>query len=157
MAATDPGYASASFGLARVSMALGDREEAVSALQRVPKSSSAYVTAQITLCRVLCAPLPGDMPRSRTSPSTSETLDGLALENSVRLPLVRDLHQQALALLLDERVAADDDIVLVGAPLNEQDQRRRSSAPSGHWPSSPPAMKSATPWWIRPTPTDRGP
>ena len=76
---------------------LGDREEAVAALQRIPRSSSAYVDAQITLCRVLCAPLPGEMPQVADLVATSEVLGGLALENSVRLPLVRDLHQQALA------------------------------------------------------------
>ena len=48
VAATDPSYASAGFGLARVDMALGDREGAVAALQRIPKSSSSYAVAQIT-------------------------------------------------------------------------------------------------------------
>ena len=62
VAATDPSYATASFGLARISVELGDREAAAAALQRVPKSSSAYVTAQVALCRVLCVPLPGDPP-----------------------------------------------------------------------------------------------
>ncbi len=87
VAATDPGYASASFGLARVSMELGDREAAAAALQRVPKSSSAYVTAQVASCRVLCAPLPGDPPTVTDLAASSATLAGLSLENSVRLPL----------------------------------------------------------------------
>ena len=123
VAATDPGYASASFGLARVSMELGDREAAAAALQRVPKSSSAYVTAQIASCRVLCAALPGDPPTVNDLAATSGHSTGLSLENSVRLPLLRDLHLQALAMLLEERVAADDDIVLFGAALNEDGQR----------------------------------
>ena len=123
VAATDPGYASASFGLARVSMELGDREAAAAALQRVPKSSSAYITAQVASCRVLCAALPGDPPTVTDLAASSGTLAGLSLENSVRLPLLRELHQQALTMLLEERVAADDDIVLVGAPLNEEGQR----------------------------------
>ena len=128
VAATDPGYASASFGLARVSMELGDREAAAAALQRVPKSSSAYVTAQVASCRVLCAPLPGDPPTVADLAASSGTLAGLSLENSVRLPLLRDLHLQALAMLLEERVAADDDIVLDGAALNEEGQRTRARA-----------------------------
>ena len=123
VATTDPSYASASFGLARVAMRLGDREEAVSALRRIPKSSSAYVTAQITLCRVQCAPLQGEEPQLTDLIATSDVLDGLALDNSVRLPLVRDVHQQALAMLLDGRVASDGNVQLMGAALDEVDQR----------------------------------
>ena len=120
---TDAGYASASFGLARVSMLLGDREAAAAALQRVAKSSSAYVTAQISLCRLRCAELPGDLPTLPDLTAASGTLGGLSLENSVRLPLVRDLHLRALAMLLDERVAPDESTLLVGATLTEDDQR----------------------------------
>ena len=40
--------------LGRVFLALGDRDGAVAALQRIPKSSSAYVTAQITCAGPLC-------------------------------------------------------------------------------------------------------
>jgi serine/threonine-protein kinase PknG len=123
VAATDPGYASASFGLARVAMRLGDREEAVSALRRIPRSSSAWVDAQITLCRVQCAPLQGEMPQVSDLIATSEVLGGLAVENSVRLPLVRDLHQHALAMLLDGQTPPDDSVQLMGAELDEQAQR----------------------------------
>jgi serine/threonine-protein kinase PknG len=120
---TDAGYASASFGLARVYVQLGDREAAAVALQRVPKSSSAYVAAQIALCRVHCADLPTDPPSLLDLTAASRTLGGLALENSVRLPLLRDLHLQALAMLMDERVTPDEDTLLVGAALTEDDQR----------------------------------
>jgi serine/threonine-protein kinase PknG len=120
---TDAGYASASFGLARVHMKLGDREAAAVALQRVQKSSSAYVAAQIALCGVHCADLPTDPPSLLDLTAASGTLGGLALENSVRLPLLRDLHLQALAMLMDERVTPDEGTLLVGAALTEDDQR----------------------------------
>jgi serine/threonine-protein kinase PknG len=123
VAATDPGYASAAFGLARVTMRLGDKEEAVSALRRIPRSSSAWVDAQITLCRVQCAPLHGEMAHLSDLVATSEVLGGLALENSVRLPLVRDLHQQALALLVEGGTPPDESVQLMGAELEEQAQR----------------------------------
>jgi serine/threonine-protein kinase PknG len=123
VAATDPGYASASFGLARVAMRLGDREEAVSALRRIPRSSSAWVDAQITLCRVQCAPLQGEMPQVGDLVATSDVLAGLALENSVRLPLVRDLHQHALTMLVEGRTPPDDGVQLMGAELAEHAQR----------------------------------
>jgi len=123
VAATDAGYASASFGLARVAMRLGDREEAVSALRRIPRSSSAWVDAQITLCRLQCAPLQGEMPQVSDLVATSEVLGGLALENSVRLPLVRDLHQNALTMLLDGRIPPDNSVQLMGSELQEEAQR----------------------------------
>jgi serine/threonine-protein kinase PknG len=123
VSATDPGYASASFGLARVAMRLGDRDEAVSSLERIPKASSAHVTAQITLCRVQCAPLRGEPPQLSDLVATSGVLDGLAIETSVRLPLVRELHEQALAMLLDGRVPPDDSVRLMGTAFDEFDQR----------------------------------
>ena len=123
VAATDPGYASASFGLARVYVALGDREGAVAALQRIPRSSSAYMSARIALCRVLCTELPGAKPSLPDLMATSETLAGVSLENSVRLPLVRDLHLQALAMLLDDKAGPDENIQLVGAVFDENGQR----------------------------------
>jgi serine/threonine-protein kinase PknG len=123
VAATDPGYASASFGLARVSVQLGDREEAISALQRIPRSSSSYVTAQVALCQVQCAPLQGEMPHVADLIATSEVLNGLALESSVRLPLLRDLHQLALVMLLEGSAQPDEQVQLMGAVLNEVGQR----------------------------------
>ena len=75
VAETEPGYASAGFGLARVFLGLGDRDGAVAALQRIPEGLECpYVTAEITLCRARCAvveretPLwdhPGDLRRPR--------------------------------------------------------------------------------------------
>ena len=123
VAATDPGYASASFGLARVAMRLGDREEAVSALRRIPRSSSAWVDAQIMLCRVQCEPIGDEMPQVSDLVATSQVLGGLVLENSVRLPLVRNLHQHALAMLLDGRAPPDESVHLMGAEFEEQAQR----------------------------------
>jgi serine/threonine-protein kinase PknG len=65
----------------------------------------------------------GQMPDVADLMATSEVLNGLTLENSVRLPLVRDLHQHALALLLEGRVPSDESVQLMGAPLNEVGQR----------------------------------
>ena len=123
VAATDVGYASASFGLARVFMALGDREGAVSALQRIPKSSSAFATAQVALCKVRCARMQDEMPGLSDLSAASETLLGLTLDNSVRLPLVQGLHEQALTMLLDGSVPPDEGVLLGGAALSEFGQR----------------------------------
>jgi len=120
---TDASYASASFGLARAYTALGDREAAVAALGRVPPSSNAYRAAQVALCKVRCAPLSNDLPSLEDLTATSNALDGLDLESSTRLPLVRELHTQALAMLLDGRAAPDEQEALGGEELTEFGQR----------------------------------
>jgi serine/threonine-protein kinase PknG len=124
VAATDPGYASAIFGLARACVALGDRDGAVAALQRIPKSSSAHVTAQVALCKVQSGQIHDEMPGLDDLTAASQVLNGLGLENSMRLPLVRDLHLMALTLLLDGHVAADEHSTLGEAVLTEVGQRR---------------------------------
>ena len=158
MATTDPGYASASFGLARVAMQLGDREEAVVGAAEDPEvfervrdgPDHALPGAVRASCRV-------SRPSCTDLIAASAILDGLALDNSVRLPLVRDLHQQALAMLLDGRVASDDSVQLMGAALDENGPAEpRSSVPSDPWPGSPRPTRSASPWSIGRTPTDPG-
>ncbi len=123
VSATDPGYASASFGLARVRAALGDRDGAVAALQDVPRASSSYVAAQVALCRAQCGGDEVSTPTLIDLTSTSRTLGELTLDSSVRLPLLLDLHTQALALLLDGRVTPNDEVKLAGATLDEPGQR----------------------------------
>jgi serine/threonine-protein kinase PknG len=123
VADTEPGYASAGFGLARVFLVLGDRDGAVAALQRIPKSSSAYVTAQITLCRARCAVVEREAPALDELVATSAALEAVTLENSVRLALARDLHERALDLLLGGGADQIQDVVLAGAELSETGQR----------------------------------
>ena len=98
MAATDPGFASASFGLSRVRTALGDRVGAVAALERIPGSSSSHAAAQIALCGVLCADIAGQPPDLSDLAAASGLLDHLRAEPSVRLALGRDLQVEALSL-----------------------------------------------------------
>jgi len=121
--ATDPGYASSSFGLCRVRLTTGDRSGAAAALGRISASSNAHMAAQIALCRVLCAVLFDDPPTLSDLAAASGVLDQLKAEPSVRLPLVRDLQDQALTMLLEERAAPDAQLVLAGAPLTEPDLR----------------------------------
>jgi serine/threonine-protein kinase PknG len=123
VAHTDTSFASASFGLARAFVALGDRDGASSALRRVPKSSSAYVTAQVTLCKVLASQVNGDKPGLTDLTAASDTLGDLTIDNSTRLPLVRDLHAQAVSILLDGRSFADENVLVGGVPLEENSQR----------------------------------
>jgi serine/threonine-protein kinase PknG len=123
VAETEPGFASAAFGLARVFLVLGDRDGAVAVLQRIPRSSSAYVTAQITLCRARCAVMEREAPALGDLVATSAALESVTLENSVRLSLARDLHERALDLLLGKDADPDPAVVLAGAELSEVGQR----------------------------------
>ncbi|MFI2782918.1 serine/threonine-protein kinase [Streptomyces sp. ALB3] len=49
--ATDPGFVSSAFGLARVQIAAGDREAAVRTLESVPESSIHYTAARVAAVR----------------------------------------------------------------------------------------------------------
>ena len=117
VAATDPGFASASFGLSRVRIALGDRAGAVTALERIPSTSSSHAAAQIALCGVLCADIAGQHPTMSDLLDASHLLDQLRAEPSVRLALTRDLQVQTLALLADPAATTEPDASLAGASL----------------------------------------
>jgi serine/threonine-protein kinase PknG len=119
VAATDPGFASASFGLSRVCLADGDRAGAASALVRIPGSSSAHAAAQIALCHLRCAEIKGSPPELEDLLAASSVLEQLRAEPSVRLPLVVELHGQALRLLEQAGSGIDVQMVLGGVPFNE--------------------------------------
>ncbi len=119
VSATDPGFASASFGLARVLTALGDRAGAVTALQRIPEWSSSRAAAGVALCSLWCADVDGRLPDLADLAAASELLTRLQAEPSVRLALTRDLQLQALNLLVRGAAAADSQMTLAGTPLVE--------------------------------------
>jgi serine/threonine-protein kinase PknG len=119
VSATDPGLASAGFGLSRVRMTLGDRAGAIAPLQLIPRTSSAYLDAQVALCRVRCAYVAGKAPELDDLLAASDVLDQLQLPQAVRLALVRDLHAHALRMLVEQQIVADDRVVLAGATLTE--------------------------------------
>ena len=123
VAATDPGLASASFGLARVLIALGDRAGAVAALRSVPGSSSSYVAAQIAECRARCDELDGRKPGLDDLVAAADLVGRLRADPAVRLGLTRDLQARTLTGLLDGSVDPDPDQSLAGAPLTEEGVR----------------------------------
>jgi serine/threonine-protein kinase PknG len=123
VAATDPSWAGASFGLSRVRLALADRVGAAAALERVLPSSSAHASAQVSLCRLRCLDLDGVPPTLDDLTAASDALARLQAEPSVRLPLLRGVQAQALAMLLDGRAGADGALMVGGALFVEDDQR----------------------------------
>jgi len=120
---TDPSYASACVGLSRTRAALGDRDAAMAALQRIPPSSSAYERAQLAAVRLCAAPVGGSVPPVEALVAGSTVLARLDLQPSVRLPLVRDLLAEAVDQVADGRTAPDPSVVVAGAPLVEDDLR----------------------------------
>ncbi|MGP0031699.1 MAG: tetratricopeptide repeat protein [Acidimicrobiales bacterium] len=123
VAATDPGFASASFGLCRVRLSRRDRDGAAAALARIAASSGAHQAAQTALCRLRCADMGGVPPGLSDLASAAAVLEHLKVEPSLRLPLLRDLLGQALRVLTDGRAAPDEHTVLVGTPFTEVDVR----------------------------------
>jgi serine/threonine-protein kinase PknG len=117
VAATDPSYASASFGLSRVRLALGDRIGAGEALRRIPAASSAYAAAQIALCRAMCAQLEGRPPAVDDLRFGAAALAGVRGDPEQRAVLRRDLLIAALELLERDGTTADSSSQLAGVRL----------------------------------------
>jgi serine/threonine-protein kinase PknG len=124
VATTDPSFSSACFGLARARLAAGDRAGAAGALGLVPSSSSSHAAAQLALCQTLSANGPATIAPTLSDLTTaSVVLERLRAEPAVRLPLVLEVQNQALDLLLGGRLAPEATVVVAGAPLTEVDLR----------------------------------
>ena len=98
---TDPSHVSAAFGLARVQLALTEREAAVEALERVPRSSSAAVEARVAVVRALVARLGragglGDVPSADQLVRASTVLESLDLDPTRRALLELEVYESAL-------------------------------------------------------------
>jgi len=72
---------------------------------------------------VLASQVNGDTPGLTDLTAASDTLRDLTVDNSTRLPLVRELHAQAVSILLDNRSGADESVLVGGVPLDEFSQR----------------------------------
>jgi serine/threonine-protein kinase PknG len=116
---TDRGFTTASFGLARCRLALGDRVGAVEALNRVPEGSSSYLDAQLSAARALidvdgaAAPALDDLERADAA------VNHLKLSGEQRASLTRELYEAALQLLRTGRIRPDPGVTLLGEPVIE--------------------------------------
>jgi serine/threonine-protein kinase PknG len=119
VARSDPSYASASFGLARACLAVGDRAGAAAALARVPATSSANTAAQSQLCRVLCTDVNGHPPELTDLTIAAAALGDLRVDPEQRAILRRDLLVTVLAQLEAGTIAPDPRQLLAGAALSE--------------------------------------
>ena len=117
---TDQSYTTASFGLARCRLAVGDRIGAVEAYNRVPDASSSYLDAQLCAARALIQtdgttpPALGDLTRAAAA------VEHLDLPGEQRAGLTGELLEAALRLLRSGRIHPDPGVLLAGEPVTEQ-------------------------------------
>lgn len=120
---TDPAYVSAAFGLARCLLATGKRQEAVTALERVPPTSNLYTPARVEIARTL-------INQEHSAPGTQEltaaatAIEALSLEGMDRYKLTKQVLESALNLLNSRQVQISNDLKILGQPLKEFNIRK---------------------------------
>jgi serine/threonine-protein kinase PknG len=119
---TDPGYATAAFGLARIRVKSGDRHGAAAALQRVPAKSSAYQAAQALRCRVLSEVNGAGAPTIDDLVSASGALDRISGDPFLRAGLSRQVLMAALMLHRNDPTAGVG-VKVAGVTFDEQSLR----------------------------------
>jgi serine/threonine-protein kinase PknG len=120
---TDPGYTTATFGLARCRLACGDRAGALAAYDRIPESSSSHVEAQTAKIKCLLQDDDGHEPEIVELQAAGASIQALSLDGEQRELLTADLLRSALHLLENDKVAEDHELRLAGNPLTERDVR----------------------------------
>ncbi len=123
VARTDPGHASACFGLARLCEASGDRPAAATSLARIPTTAVSSTAAQVARCRVLTTTLRGQPPELADLLDASSLVGRLDAEPSTRASARLDLLRAGLDLLDRDGAAPDATIQIGGVPLVESDLR----------------------------------
>ncbi|MFE4018753.1 tetratricopeptide repeat protein [Streptomyces sp. NPDC059101] len=101
--ATDRGYVSAAFGLARVRLAAGDRAGAVAALESVPEASIHYTAARIAAVRARLrqrSPREPLLPDLRAAAQQVEALADFGLDDRRRELLATEVLGSALDWVL---------------------------------------------------------
>jgi serine/threonine-protein kinase PknG len=123
VSAADPACGNACFGLARVSLATGDRAGAAAALRRVPSSSSAHSAAQSALCTVLTGRVGDDDPSLADLTAASVLLSRMDGDERQRGLLAKNLLTAALHLSQQPDGPVPEE-QLVGVPIEETALRR---------------------------------
>jgi serine/threonine-protein kinase PknG len=124
---TDLNYPTAAFGLARCRLMQGNRNAAVEALQQVPQTSNLYTRAKVEIARILVdRQLPVGIDTPQHAPPTivelqaaTQTIESLTIEGIERYRLDRQVLETALTLLTSKAIAAQDNLQILGQPLQE--------------------------------------
>ncbi len=118
---TDPSFTSAAFGLARVRARAGDLPGAIEAWSRVPRTSAAYLPAQIRVIQTMVDP--GAQPGRADLARASLLLNALPADPPARAELALAILETALAGLAAGTLQPGDDVVVVGRSLHVRDVR----------------------------------
>ncbi|KAM3112406.1 tetratricopeptide repeat protein [Phormidesmis sp. 146-33] len=119
---TDPSYVSAAFGLARCFCAIGDRQSAVAALEKIPQTSSLYTRSRVEIARTL-------IDREQKIPGADElkkasiAIETLTLDGIDRHRLTKQVLETALHLVTTKAVSPSSAMVILGQPLEENKLR----------------------------------
>ena len=116
---TDPGFTTATFGLARCRLATGDRVGAVEAYNRVPEGSSSYLDAQLSAARALIEVDGTTAPELADLARADAAVSHLKLSGEQRASVTRELLEAALQLLRTGRIRPDPKVTLLGEPVTE--------------------------------------
>lgn len=124
VAKTDPSYLTAVFGQARVLAAIGDRQAAVSALTRVPETSSMFLRSQVEVARSLIrqrkeASGAVSVPGVHELVQAGTALEQLNLDVMDRLRLSYQILETAFGLLLNAKLVANPGVSVLGYKLDE--------------------------------------
>ena len=120
---TDQAFTQATFGLARCRLAAGDRAGALTAYERVPDSSSAYLDAQVARIRCLSAEGTTGGPTVDDLLAAGAILDELPADSEQRVVLTAELLEMALRLARRGQLAGNGRASLLGHALDERDLR----------------------------------
>jgi serine/threonine-protein kinase PknG len=96
---TDPAYTTAAAGLARSRLALGDRDGAVEAYNRVPGTSAAYRSSQVGAVRALVRAHPSASADVAALATAAALIDRLEMEAAQLAALRAELLERALTTL----------------------------------------------------------
>jgi serine/threonine-protein kinase PknG len=118
VATTDPSYVAATFGLARCYAAIGKRQEAVNALDRVPSTSSTYIRSQVEKARLLTSHAV-KVPAAADLKQAALVIEATNLETLEKQRLSCNLFQTALLLVTTKVIQPDASIQLLGQSLEE--------------------------------------
>lgn len=120
---TDPSYTSAAFGLARCYSALGNRNAAVNALERVPQSSNMYSRARVEIARTLIDKK-RSLPGTQELKQASQTIEALSLEGMEHYRLTKQILETALELIINHSLTPTASISILGQKLEEIQLRK---------------------------------
>jgi serine/threonine-protein kinase PknG len=125
---TDPSYATASFGLARCLAKANKRADAVSALARIPQTSSLFTEAQKTTALTLIESSTAYVPGEGELTQAAAVVESIALAGAEGIKLVVSVLSTALTLIGAQKSSTKAAVpaattTLLGQPLDERHVR----------------------------------